>query len=320
MVVVARLDWILRQLHMGRSIRVHVGPALDKVSVKYTFVLAPATVEPLEWMPAQAVEHVIYQCRMTAVWATATDRGHKHSDGTSVVAVWMKLAPDTASAGGARVEARSDREDGHSSPLTGVEPMPTTGEGQAQPPSGAPPTESVPELSPQTVVESSLVPGAAQAEQRGVEVQPTSLESAVSSLEALQAGIEELVETRAMPATLTAREEEICAHRHHGAPEAGAVMNLAGAAPPRDATAVGAESLRGIEQQTPSIEDARVALQSQWRRHGRLAVAEAGWSPPIHRIVVFVPEVHGWHPNPCIFCGAIGGCQHRGIRGEEIGG
>ena len=98
MVVVARLDWILRQLHMGRSIRVHVGPALDKVAVKYTFVLALATVEPLEAMPAQAVEYVIYQCRMTAVWAVATDRGHKHSDGTSVVAVWLKVAPDTAGA------------------------------------------------------------------------------------------------------------------------------------------------------------------------------------------------------------------------------
>ena len=120
MVVVARLDWILRQLHMGRSIRVHIGPAMDKVAVKYTFVLEPAEVGPLEAVPAQAVESVIYQCRMTAVWAVATDRGHRHSDGTSVVAVWLKMAPDAAGTREARREAWSARGDGHGSSLTEV--------------------------------------------------------------------------------------------------------------------------------------------------------------------------------------------------------
>ena len=90
MPIVERLDWIGRQTAMGRSLHMSIGAARDEGKLKVKFTLAPPSQGRYDPVVANSLNLVIQRLRGMAQEFEAMDRGHRHSDGTSVVSVWMR--------------------------------------------------------------------------------------------------------------------------------------------------------------------------------------------------------------------------------------
>ena len=91
MPVVNRIDWILRQIDMGRKVHISVGEGLDKHKVKYKMILADPDDGPMSPPVASALSSILLGLRCSVQLNPAVDRGHKHSDKISVISIWIKL-------------------------------------------------------------------------------------------------------------------------------------------------------------------------------------------------------------------------------------
>ena len=94
MPVVARLDWLIRQVQAGRRYHLSIGEALDDSKDK-----AKITVEPPERgrisMPVScALVQNFAVLRGLAASNISVDRGHLHkSSARSVVSIWVSMLP-----------------------------------------------------------------------------------------------------------------------------------------------------------------------------------------------------------------------------------
>lgn len=98
MVVSARLDWVMRQSAAGRDVHFSLSQARDAGKAKIKMVLAPAGASSASPVQAAALRALVEAILVQLPIFTAVDRGHLHSDGTSVVQVW--LSPRHAGASG----------------------------------------------------------------------------------------------------------------------------------------------------------------------------------------------------------------------------
>ena len=90
MPVLSRIDWLVRQLRMGRAGHVQIGPAADPGKLKVRVVLHAPIEGALAETARVAIEAVLGQVRQLAAVCVATDRGHRHSSGLSEVAIWLQ--------------------------------------------------------------------------------------------------------------------------------------------------------------------------------------------------------------------------------------
>lgn len=91
MPVVSRIDWVSRQLQMGRSGHVVVGPALDPAKLKIRIVLQPPSVGALSPTARLGVQAVLAHVRQMAFQNVSVDRGHRFSSGQSEISIWIQL-------------------------------------------------------------------------------------------------------------------------------------------------------------------------------------------------------------------------------------
>ena len=91
MPVIARLDWVSRQLQMGRAGHVFVGPAQDPSKLKVEIVLQPPSLGALSASARVGIQSVLTHIRHTAAQNVAVDRGHKNSPGYSEIGIWINL-------------------------------------------------------------------------------------------------------------------------------------------------------------------------------------------------------------------------------------
>ena len=88
MVITSRLMWLRQQVLAGLHVRLSMGPALDpskckiKMVVEQQRAMAPAAsamiLEVIDALMERSLTHV------------CVDRGHRHSTGSAVVAIWMQ--------------------------------------------------------------------------------------------------------------------------------------------------------------------------------------------------------------------------------------
>ena len=88
MVITSRLMWLRQQVLAGLHVRLSMGPALDpskckiKMVVEQQRAMAPAAsamlLEVIDALMERSLTHV------------CVDRGHRHSSGSAVVAIWMQ--------------------------------------------------------------------------------------------------------------------------------------------------------------------------------------------------------------------------------------
>lgn len=92
MPVVARLDWISRQMAMQRQVHIHVGQARDADKVKYRIILEPpqSQMGALEAPTMRILQSWIASIRRHVQRGSAMDRGHRHTSGRSVVDIWAR--------------------------------------------------------------------------------------------------------------------------------------------------------------------------------------------------------------------------------------
>ena len=93
MPVLARVDWALRQVEMGRKLHVVIGQAADTTKTKIKLVLDKPQSGTLAEISASAVTTTLRMIREWVLSSVATDRGHKHSSGQSIVHIWLSLVP-----------------------------------------------------------------------------------------------------------------------------------------------------------------------------------------------------------------------------------
>ena len=91
MPILSRLDWITRQMEMGRKAHIVVGQALDPNKLKVKIVLDPPSAGAISPSTCFGVTSVINWIRSLALTAVTMDRGHKHSNGMSEVAIWFSF-------------------------------------------------------------------------------------------------------------------------------------------------------------------------------------------------------------------------------------
>jgi len=89
MPILARLDWIERQLAEGRHAFFTIGSAMDKSKIKIKVVLKPLANDGTDG-PCGDLRHTLDFIRNLALNGVAMDRGHRHSDGTAVVNIWIQ--------------------------------------------------------------------------------------------------------------------------------------------------------------------------------------------------------------------------------------
>eukprot|EP00928_Gymnodinium_smaydae_P100244 TRINITY_DN9791_c0_g1_i1.p1 TRINITY_DN9791_c0_g1~~TRINITY_DN9791_c0_g1_i1.p1 ORF type:complete len:382 (-),score=24.17 TRINITY_DN9791_c0_g1_i1:155-1240(-) len=90
MVVIDRLDWIARQVSWGRVAHLSVGRAADQSKIKIKVTLHPASTNTCDVFCAEAVVAFLSAIRPLLCNNIAVDRGHRHSDGTSVISFWIE--------------------------------------------------------------------------------------------------------------------------------------------------------------------------------------------------------------------------------------
>ena len=93
MVVINRLRWIQRQASIC-NVHIAVSRARDPDKVKYKFVVARAASSVIAPAHSLAVYTLIDSIIMNLDAFCAMDRGHKHSDGSAVVSLWLSLRKD----------------------------------------------------------------------------------------------------------------------------------------------------------------------------------------------------------------------------------
>lgn len=91
MPVVDRLDWIGRQINAGRRVHMHIGRAQNVELSKVKIILDPPSAGAISPSVAISVRGALAAVRQLAVEHVAVDRGHKHSTGTSEVAIWIRM-------------------------------------------------------------------------------------------------------------------------------------------------------------------------------------------------------------------------------------
>eukprot|EP00747_Dinoflagellata_sp_TGD_P183550 gnl/TRDRNA2_/TRDRNA2_38496_c0_seq1.p1 gnl/TRDRNA2_/TRDRNA2_38496_c0~~gnl/TRDRNA2_/TRDRNA2_38496_c0_seq1.p1 ORF type:complete len:270 (-),score=5.56 gnl/TRDRNA2_/TRDRNA2_38496_c0_seq1:244-1053(-) len=94
MPVVSRIDWILRQLASGRRGRLSIGAAHDRHKVKLHVTLEPPGNGAIDPIICTTLTATLREIRALAISEVAVDRGHRYSDGTSVIAIWMHRPSD----------------------------------------------------------------------------------------------------------------------------------------------------------------------------------------------------------------------------------
>ena len=97
MPVVARLDWIAQQVDMGRKCHVLISNSQDDLKLKVRIVLHNSSDGPMNDAVKRGVTIVLASFReMAIIFSFAVDRGHKHSNGCSEVAIWLHAPHDVA--------------------------------------------------------------------------------------------------------------------------------------------------------------------------------------------------------------------------------
>ena len=89
-----RILWLIRQ-SSSRHIHISIGSALDPTKLKVKVTACPRAPGSTTPAPAvvDSVSAVLSAIGVLSNTMVATDRGHRHSDGTSVVAIWLSPAP-----------------------------------------------------------------------------------------------------------------------------------------------------------------------------------------------------------------------------------
>ena len=95
MPVIARIDWICSQLHMGRRVHVSYGAAQDPTVVKVKITLAsPASGEASPVLKVLMGSTLLHLRELVSA-NVAVDRGHRHSNGSAIVSIWIRLDANT---------------------------------------------------------------------------------------------------------------------------------------------------------------------------------------------------------------------------------
>ncbi len=90
MVVLGRVDWILRQLKMGRRGFLSVGEALDRDRLKVKVTLLPACDGQISEVMFFSLTAQLMSVRSWVLSNIAVDKGHRHSSGRSDISIWIK--------------------------------------------------------------------------------------------------------------------------------------------------------------------------------------------------------------------------------------
>jgi len=89
MPVLSRIDWVCRQIAMGRRAHLVIGQALDSTKIKIKVVLDSPVEGPMNVHAATGVQAALQLVRHWVISHTAVDRGHRYSSGRSEVNVWI---------------------------------------------------------------------------------------------------------------------------------------------------------------------------------------------------------------------------------------
>ena len=94
MPVLGRVDWALRQLSIGRQLHVVYSTSADGGKLKVKIVLSlPRQLNNAAPYVTQSLEHQLQHVRYLVTHNLCTDRGHRHSNGTSYVHIWVRPPP-----------------------------------------------------------------------------------------------------------------------------------------------------------------------------------------------------------------------------------
>ena len=83
----SRLDWIVRQIEMGRRGHISIGEAQDSSKVKVKIMSEPAASGEISQSLRVAMEAKVQSVRKLVLGGVATDREHKHSSGRSIISI-----------------------------------------------------------------------------------------------------------------------------------------------------------------------------------------------------------------------------------------
>ena len=89
MPVVARLDWIARQIQMGRRAHFAVGEARDSGKWKIKVCLRPPEEGSTDIAASAGLLALVIHLRHQVVHWVAVDRGHRYSSGVSEISIWL---------------------------------------------------------------------------------------------------------------------------------------------------------------------------------------------------------------------------------------
>ena len=89
MPVVSRIDWIARQIAMGRRVHIHFGRSDRDDRAKIKVIMDAASSGPISPIVATSVQCALASVRQLAQNFPSTDRGHKHSNGVSEISIWI---------------------------------------------------------------------------------------------------------------------------------------------------------------------------------------------------------------------------------------
>jgi len=78
---------------MGRKLHIVIGQAADVAKIKVKLVLEKPDSGALGCLAASAVTATLRMVREMVTTSVATDRGHKHSTGQSIVHIWLSALP-----------------------------------------------------------------------------------------------------------------------------------------------------------------------------------------------------------------------------------
>ena len=91
MPVVARLDWICRQLEMGRNGHPSVGEARDAGRLKVKVILQPKDIGAIDPGVSCGLIMALSLVRQMLSRHVSMDRGHKHSIGATEICFWIDV-------------------------------------------------------------------------------------------------------------------------------------------------------------------------------------------------------------------------------------
>ncbi len=89
MSVLARLDWIARQIDMGRMVHLHVGRAPLEDRCKLKILLGAPSAGMISPIVASTLHAMIKNICAMVVSHGAVDRGPRHSSGVAEVSIWI---------------------------------------------------------------------------------------------------------------------------------------------------------------------------------------------------------------------------------------